>query len=398
MFVFFTLYYTFNIFNTFNTFYFSSFNVYIFSNTHSSYVRADANLGGWMFEPIDNGRKTRATLIVCLDLKGNIPSFIINQITKTQPLCISSLEKIINQDVLDHKITQSIYIDQILNGTIGNKQYFNNADETMEGKYNEGNNDEGNNVAREILPVIEPEDPLIMEKRIVNKKVNAMLVKAVDLVNSTSSQWEVMFRQDGLLAENLNDGGNLITVRGSLIMEYPPYAIIKLINACNDMKDPRSYRKSPSMKSTKLLKQYDAYTSIRYLEMKGLGFVSGRDFVNVHHWRKIEDTGGIHCVAYAEERLDLQPELYGLVRAELIIAGYVLEPIVDNEDGVVRTKVTYVVKTDIKGSIPQWIVKIKSKEQPMQLLTLRIMLDEEAVKHEGGKTGFVDENMVIPEE
>ena len=153
------------------------------------------------------------------------------------------------------------------------------------------------------------------------------------------------------------------------------------------------------MKSTRLLKTYDERTTLRYLEYKGLAFVSGRDFCNVHHWRRTKN-GTILAVAYAEERLDLCPTISGLVRGELVIAGYVIEPIHGEEgeeeagvgvgnSGAVRTKVTYVVKTDIKGSIPGWIMKIKSKEQPMQLLEMKNMLDEEANAYPGGKKKFI---------
>ena len=46
-------------------------------------------------------------------------------------------------------------------------------------------------------------------------------------------------RDAGIYAETLEDGGDLITVRGVINMPYPTYAIIRLINDCNDMEDPR---------------------------------------------------------------------------------------------------------------------------------------------------------------
>ena len=166
------------------------------------------------------------------------------------------------------------------------------------------------------------------------------------------------------------------------------------------------------MKSTKVLKVYDDCTALRYLEYKGLAFVSGRDFCNIHHWRDANENDGndenehkkgkedqeglraIHSVAYAEERLDLCPLVRGLVRGKLVIAGYVLEPLAVAEGGTeggaeVMTRVTYVVKTDVGGSIPGWVIKIKSKEQPMQLLALKKMLDEEAQEYPGGKAKYI---------
>ena len=68
----------------------------------SGFVRADAMMGGWLFEPLNNGRETKATLIMCLDLKGMLPGWLIAQVTKTQPLCIATLRELLDQDVIDY--------------------------------------------------------------------------------------------------------------------------------------------------------------------------------------------------------------------------------------------------------------------------------------------------------
>ena len=367
--------------------------------THG-HVRADACLGGWLFEPLEQGRKTKATLIVCLDLKGSLPSWLIAQVTKTQPLCITKLGELLDEDVIKSGCrSRDEYIQRSLENPTQNISPSTPSTpstlSTPSTPFTPFISSTLGNELKERKAANDVQNPEVKEQCAVNNRIDKMLVKAVDLSTNSSPQWALMFEQDGLVAETLEDGGNLITVRGVLDFPYPPYAIIKLINACNDMHDPRSYRKSPSMKKTKLLKEYDERTAIRYLEMKGLGFVSGRDFCNIHHWRSV-DGGAIHAVAFVEERLDLCPVVSGLVRAELIIAGYVLTPIKNEETKNMTTRVTYVVKTDIKGSIPQWIVKIKSKEQPAQLLTLRKMLDEESERHPGGKYGFIEENMSIP--
>ena len=57
-------------------------------------------------------------------------------------------------------------------------------------------------------------------------------------------------------------------------------------------------------------------------------------------------------------------------------------------DAMSHTKVTYVVKTDIKGAIPGWVKARKAREQPMQLATIRKMLDEEAAEAVVASGGF----------
>jgi START domain len=44
-------------------------------------IRARAPIGGWRLEPIEGG-KTRVSYLVELDLKGNIPGFVIKQANK----------------------------------------------------------------------------------------------------------------------------------------------------------------------------------------------------------------------------------------------------------------------------------------------------------------------------
>ena len=360
-------------------------------------VRADAKMGGWLFEPVDTA-SCRVTLIVCLDLKGMIPGWVIAQVTKTQPLSIGRLGTLLDQDALqfagdttnvgggERNVTpqeRQQYIHNILQANvIANTEP---ATATTAAAATASTTDSSGETAQQL------------EYQKVCTKINTMLHRAVALANNESPEWKLMFDYQGVHAETLEDGSALLTVRGVLDMPYPPYAILRLINACNDMEDPRSFRKAPSMKSTKLLNAYDAHTSLRYLEYKGLAFVSGRDFCNIHHWRladREQPTGAIHSVAYEEERLDLCPLVTGLVRGKLVIAGYVLEPVGEQE---VRTRVTYVVKTDIGGSIPGWVIKMKAKEQPMQLLTLQTMLNEEAESYPGGRTKYVHDMLRVPE-
>ena len=353
-------------------------------------VRADTMMGGWLFEPLKNGKHCRVSFIICLDLKGSIPGWIIKEVTKTQPLAIARLGQMIDDDIRNTGCSnRTEYIQQIMkNGELKNAAPKSDSCSSGSSGGGGGGSSDKTKCNQETKEKIEYD--LVMEK------IDTMIEKAVFLSRDDSPQWTLMFDDKGVHAEILEDGGPLVTVRGTLNMPYPPYAIIKLINACNDMSDPRSFRKAPSMKSTKLLKVYNDRTALRYLEYKGLAFVSGRDFCNIHHWRPVGEE--IHAVAYAEERLDLAPPVSGLVRGKLIIAGYILEPIQIDGNNNVMTKVTYVVKTDIGGSVPGWVIKMKSKEQPMQLLTLLTMLDEEADTYSGGREEYIRAHKKVPKE
>ena len=58
-------------------------------------VRADLTIGGWHLKPIDGGRRTEATYLASLDLKGNIPGFVVKQVTAGQPMLIHTMNGII---------------------------------------------------------------------------------------------------------------------------------------------------------------------------------------------------------------------------------------------------------------------------------------------------------------
>ena len=58
-------------------------------------VRADLTIGGWHLKPIDGGRRTEATYLASLDLKGNIPGFVVKQVTAGQPMLIHTMNSII---------------------------------------------------------------------------------------------------------------------------------------------------------------------------------------------------------------------------------------------------------------------------------------------------------------
>ena len=90
--------------------------------SNSSYVRGDTIRGGWLFEPFGEGdRGSRVTLIICLDLKGLLPSWLIDQVTKTQPLCISTLKELLDQDVIDAGCrNKEEYIDRDLASILRN--------------------------------------------------------------------------------------------------------------------------------------------------------------------------------------------------------------------------------------------------------------------------------------
>ena len=97
-------------------------------------------------------------------------------------------------------------------------------------------------------------------------------------------------------------------------------------------------------------------------------------YKQTHLFRAHDDVeGGLKFVAFSFEDADC-PEVSGLVRAELIIGGYLLIPVRDESGTIVATEATYCISTDAKGNIPAWILTIKAKEQPQGLTKLNKLI------------------------
>ena len=64
-------------------------------------IRASVAFGGWKLEPI-GPNKTMCTQIAEIDLKGNIPGWIIKQAFKDQGNSIIKLRKIIPKYIADN--------------------------------------------------------------------------------------------------------------------------------------------------------------------------------------------------------------------------------------------------------------------------------------------------------
>lgn len=92
--------------------------------------------------------------------------------------------------------------------------------------------------------------------------------------------------------------------------------------------------------------------------------VSHRDFVYLSISRPLED-GSIISLGFSVES-PLVPEVRGLVRGHIYLAGFILRRI-----GPDTTRVTYIVHCDPRGSIPTMIINQSQKKQAQNISRLR---------------------------
>uniref|UniRef100_K3WTQ1 START domain-containing protein n=1 Tax=Globisporangium ultimum (strain ATCC 200006 / CBS 805.95 / DAOM BR144) TaxID=431595 RepID=K3WTQ1_GLOUD len=126
------------------------------------------------------------------------------------------------------------------------------------------------------------------------------------------------------------------------------------------------------------LAKLDAHTHIDYFEYKPVFVVAGRDFCNLAHWRVLPN-GTIVIVAQSIEDLALCPlKEPKVVRGDIHIACWQIVPNADYSGA----HVTFMVKTDLKGSIPTRITRKVAAEQPFILMRITELLKK--------KTSFAD--------
>lgn len=94
-------------------------------------------------------------------------------------------------------------------------------------------------------------------------------------------------------------------------------------------------------------------------------------------------------IGFGEKFDDQRPPVDGHVRGEMHLGGYLLTATPTG------TLMNYVVKLDLKGSIPGTIVNLVSNSQPMILLTLRNLMNK--AKSAGAITNPVDKRSTYSE-
>ncbi|ETV83926.1 hypothetical protein, variant [Aphanomyces astaci] len=106
----------------------------------------------------------------------------------------------------------------------------------------------------------------------------------------------------------------------------------------------------------------DSHTAIDYFASKAVLMVAGRDFVNLVHWRQLPD-GSIVLVAVATSDPSKPSPSPGLVRGEIHVAGWTIAAL-----GASHSKVSFLIKMDLKGNIPGYIQRKVALDQAFCML------------------------------
>mmetsp|Transcript_35086 Transcript_35086/g.45059 ORF Transcript_35086/g.45059 Transcript_35086/m.45059 type:complete len:452 (-) Transcript_35086:1213-2568(-) len=175
--------------------------------------------------------------------------------------------------------------------------------------------------------------------------------------------WDLNFEKQGVRCYIKRD--RIVSVKGQGDIPFPPQLVFQWIYRPDGMP---SY--DAMLEYVTRIQSYDCHNDHSLFNYKGIWPTAGRDISLMSHWR-IHDDGRLVVASTSIPHPDI-PEVSGVVRAEVHVAGWILEPINDGHS----TRATYLVKTDLKGSLPKRIVDLASSQQPMLVAALRKFLED----------------------
>ena len=169
-------------------------------------------------------------------------------------------------------------------------------------------------------------------------KVESGVINLIEAVTS-DRDWETLFNKNGVIGRR--KAGTVITVRGDGEVNHPPAAVFSLI-----LDDTKADVVNTQLENTKTLERYNNHTSMTHTLYKKVWPTAARDMVTLSHWRMLPD-GRIAIISFSEvPENSTCPEVSGVVRAELLIGGYLISPISGG-----RSLIQYLVQSDLKGTV-----------------------------------------------
>ena len=187
--------------------------------------------------------------------------------------------------------------------------------------------------------------------RIIEEKIDD-LVKRVGNLDG----WAFLFEKQGMMARKLD--GEKMQVRADAEIPFSLLEVFDLI--INGDTLPLI---NPQVDKMRRHKTFNYNTFTQNVLFKKVWPTAARDMCNMTHWRVLEDGRiaviSFNCEEYHAKDAYAKPES-GVVRADLTIGGYIIEQ--TKEGG---TKITYLVCSDLRGSIPTSVSNTVLRGQPL---------------------------------
>ncbi|KAF9437725.1 hypothetical protein BGZ76_011434 [Entomortierella beljakovae] len=122
------------------------------------------------------------------------------------------------------------------------------------------------------------------------------------------------------------------------------------------------------------VESYDDATNLMYMVMKGTLSSKTRDISMVERI-EVERDGTIYFASCSVES-DKIPRISGKVRADIFVAGWIIQPLPSNPP---ITKITYVIQTDLLSRLPKFIARRSLAKRPLVITTIETHLKKNGI-------------------
>ncbi|CAG8800248.1 14751_t:CDS:2, partial [Racocetra persica] len=351
--------------------------------------REKLNLGGWILKSISDSPLCTKILYV-IQMKGWVPVNMFKVHLSKRPLVINTVKEFLQNQHKNPGFTPPPRGSSLQHSKQASNFNNNNVPEKNKhirysflGDIKEDEDDSSQTIPdfpippkRDITSKLSSEKPIIISKpesqdpsKLIKKPVTSHdyynnAKKALELLKLLVNNWDgwgLYAESKGAKIYQKDSGKPMPYLRGDVTIYggFYPTDILSYINNLDSRKlwDGR-------YEDGSIIERYSYDNVLTRVAMKGTFPLSGRDFIAISITERDPATGTIWVASTSivDPRV---PESKKYVRANLIIAGWVLRPNFDGEK-IVSVDVKYIVDIDLKiNSVPQPIRKLLSMQVPL---------------------------------
>lgn len=199
----------------------------------------------------------------------------------------------------------------------------------------------------------------------IEKNVELLIKK---LSPDSGLNWEPLLEKNGVTAFKIP--GPIMTVKSEINLPFSVIDVFAMLTNTDRQKEL-----DPQRQIQEKLKKFSSHTWVDYIRFKAVWPTSARDFINLSHWRILNDNRVVLFAFSTDKFNNLRaPGADGTVRGDMLLGGFILTPTPQG------TKLQYLVETDLKGSLPSSVVNFAANTQPLMLVTLKQKLDQDKEK------------------
>ncbi|KAF9102563.1 hypothetical protein BGX29_004440 [Mortierella sp. GBA35] len=196
-------------------------------------------------------------------------------------------------------------------------------------------------------------------------------VKAIQLLKAASKPegWKKVFRHksDCVVSQSTGNGDKHPAFKGEHVIRgfraQDVFSIVGVRKLWDDWYDQLN-----------CVESYDEATNLMYMVMKGNMSSKTRDISMVERI-EVERDGTIYFASCSVESSKI-PLMSGKVRADIFVAGWIIQPLPSNPP---ITKVTYVIQTDLLSRLPKFIARRALAKRPLVITTIETHLKKNGV-------------------